>query len=593
MSTAGLIEQLRGIRTRFDPASRVRRWRLLTAAGKARVTRAAELVELHELLLFACCYPDDRAVLKAAEAALKHLAVAAGKLLRVDPDGRAAAAMDDSGIAGTASVVSLSFCTIARLVKLFPRDLEIDWDEDGSAGEGLDEVLQQVTATSERDGLLRTDISTREWFDLARGRGAAGATRATTMSNRSLSVAARKLWRHTATNAPSAASILLDRIALVAGRREACEQLFEAADVSLRWNLGGAAAASRSFLRFPARPVFYQAEPPARGVDVPAVLTAPLPRARVLPRSEARSLIDLALTTLAVRHRETDPVTYANDREITLFHLERGIDVLLLGMRPDARLPIESFFGYVAARNRVPIGYGGGWVFSDRCEIGVNIFDTFRGGESALIFANILRVYHQHYGAKRFLVDPFQFGAGNDEAIASGAFWFYHRLGFRPIDERLAGVAEVEAGRLRADPAYRTPPRTLKRLAGAKLQLALGEAGGRPDDTPDVTRLGTAVTAMIGRRFRGNMVRAELWAMDLIEKHCADGPEMFWERGQLGMYLLAALIDDLPKWPQAERRALWQILRGKCGTRERTYARAVQKHDRFLAALRKIAASSG
>ncbi|MFO1316643.1 MAG: hypothetical protein U1F58_13655 [Burkholderiales bacterium] len=44
----------------------------------------------------------------------------------------------------------------------------------------------------------------------------------------------------------------------------------------------------------------------------------------------------------------------------------------------------------------------------------------------------ILRAFHTLYGSGRFVVNPYQFGAGNAEAIASGAFWFYYRLGFRP-----------------------------------------------------------------------------------------------------------------------------------------------------------------
>ncbi|NJM51440.1 MAG: hypothetical protein HC843_11690, partial [Sphingomonadales bacterium] len=63
----------------------------------------------------------------------------------------------------------------------------------------------------------------------------------------------------------------------------------------------------------------------------------------------------------------------------------------------------------------IPVAYGGGWVFGDRCEIGINVFDDFRGGESALLFGQILRVYRHHYRVRRFLVDPFQFGAGNRE----------------------------------------------------------------------------------------------------------------------------------------------------------------------------------
>jgi hypothetical protein len=90
-----------------------------------------------------------------------------------------------------------------------------------------------------------------------------------------------------------------------------------------------------------------------------------------------------------------------------------------------------------------------------------------------------LRLFHQLLGVTLFIVDPYQLGLNNEEAIESGAFWFYRKLGFRPDDAQVARILDKEEKRLRADPDYRTPARTLRRLAlgwmvygtGARLKI--------------------------------------------------------------------------------------------------------------------------
>ena len=43
--------------------------------------------------------------------------------------------------------------------------------------------------------------------------------------------------------------------------------------------------------------------------------------------------------------------------------------------------------------------------------------------------ASVLRTYAQLFAVERFVVEPYQFGARNREALESGALWFYFRLG--------------------------------------------------------------------------------------------------------------------------------------------------------------------
>jgi hypothetical protein len=60
-------------------------------------------------------------------------------------------------------------------------------------------------------------------------------------------------------------------------------------------------------------------------------------------------------------------------------------------------------------------------------------------------------------------------GHENEEAIASGAFWFYYKLGFRPAGQEVAKLAEKEAAKAAAKPGYRTTPAILRRLSAEHL----------------------------------------------------------------------------------------------------------------------------
>ena len=82
-------------------------------------------------------------------------------------------------------------------------------------------------------------------------------------------------------------------------------------------------------------------------------------------------------------------------------------------------------------KNGVPIGYFEGLSFFERMESGFNLYYTFREGETAWLYANILNVMSRLTGVSSFSLDPYQIGFENEEGIQSGAFWFYRKLGFR------------------------------------------------------------------------------------------------------------------------------------------------------------------
>lgn len=560
-----ILGDLRARSRTFDGSQCTRKTSLLRQAARhdSALTDPHELADYHDTLLFIAAFPDDRRMHTLAEASLERLA---NRLRMANAlDRRSLRRLAGSGIAGTFIEYDYTLDSLRWLAVRFPRDVEFVWRGD-SLGEIFEERLATLAFGIEYDGLLEPRYSTREWLRLAAG------------GQGEIAWVVRQFDRLLAKRCTDAS--LLDHV-------------FDSQDLTIRWRLRDPLA-SRTRCRFPPRPCFAHA-PRRKAVPPPPpadVIAAPLPLSRKASQRDARRLIDIARAALAVRSRETDPVAYATPHDVVLHRLERGVDVLLTGMQPQRRLPIEGFIGYVAAKNRIPVAYGGAWIAFDTCTVGINLFDTFRGGESAHVFAQILRVYRGMFDVRTFRVDPFQFGEDNPEAIRSGAFWFYHRLGFRPTDPALRGLATREADRIARDRSHRTSPAALRRLAGGRLQMSVVEAG---EPELDLGAASLAVTRWIASRFAGDRGRAATSAIRRVESALGAKRRGHWPKTERASFeslaLLVGLIPGLERWPVKDRTALLRLMRARGGPSEMTYLRALRAHARLRAAVVAIAAA--
>jgi hypothetical protein len=119
----------------------------------------------------------------------------------------------------------------------------------------------------------------------------------------------------------------------------------------------------------------------------------------------------------------------------------------------------------------VPAGYLEILSLFDRAEAGFNLYYTFRGGETAWIYARLLQIVHQMLGVNTIVVDPYQIGHENDEALDSGAFWFYRKLGFVPVEPEIARVLAREEHKMARTPGHRSSRSTLRKLAAGYIRF--------------------------------------------------------------------------------------------------------------------------
>ena len=159
--------------------------------------------------------------------------------------------------------------------------------------------------------------------------------------------------------------------------------------------------------------------------------TPPIPR-KILGAAAAHTIAGVIVDASAVRYRELYGFLYPDLKRIEHAEPGRGIDVFLFAPAPQHRLPVRDYLCGMFFKNGVPIGYIEGLIREGNMEAGFNLYYTFRDGETAWLYAMLLKLLQERSGVKTFSVDPYQIGHENEEALASGAFWFYRKLGFVP-----------------------------------------------------------------------------------------------------------------------------------------------------------------
>ena len=415
-----LLAGLEAWKTRFGVSHPAPLHRLLAAAATHRFTRPDQLIRLHESLLFLRAYPADAEVFRLTGALLSSFAQRIAAVADLEPF----EAAEVSGISGTSFSAVFSYEVAAQLATRYPRAIEIDWDNwDGI--EKLGPVLRRLLPLVAEDWPVEAHVPFRAWIDAVRPRG------------------------------QSALAWLLGRIPA---------DLYDSLELLLLWKIG---RASRSTAHLAVKKPFFHDVPLLRRADISlaAELAAPpLPVTR-LPKLEARRVLDLIVDTSAVRYRELYGFTHPDVNRVYRAGAGRGVQIVFFGVPPAWRLPLRAYHAGMFFKNGVPAGYVETLSLCDRVEIGFNLYYTFREGESAWIYARLLRLFRQILGARCFSVDPYQVGLENEEALDSGAFWFYRKLGFRPVDPEAAKLATREEGRFRRQPGYRSSRRTLEKLA--------------------------------------------------------------------------------------------------------------------------------
>ncbi len=544
---------------RNEAASVVKQLNRLNAA---RFPDSASLIRFHEALLFLRAFPQAPSVLRATERILNSFH------RKVEALRQAGADMDDfepievSGIAGTEMEDTLSFDVASWLIKCMTGKVEIAW-ENYDPGRELGTTSPRFIPLLEDDAYVEADTPWRRWLETAAGK-------------KNASAAWLPAW-------------LIERFEQLQLPVQQKAELYESLRVPLRWNLGNSVIArTRNWKPVPS--VFYHSEPliSRSQVSLAAELARRPPQLTKLSRQQGDKIMDMIREVMLVRYRELYGTTLGDPKSVVQSDVGRGVTIYLWNLPPDRRLPLRAYVAGLTLKNGVPVNYVEAIGLCEWMEVGFNTFYTFRGGEAGWIYAQVLRCLRHRMGTTCISVYPYQLGHENEEAIESGAFWFYRKLGFRPGRPELQKLVEREEQKIAADSKYRTPAHTLKRLAAGHVfyELPGSEAGAW--DRFSTRNIGLQVNRRMAQDFGGDAVRMREHARRALQRILRVSTSSWKPLEKAAFDNFALVLADVPglrAWTQEEKADLVQIIRAKSKPDEMLYLHLTQRHERLRRAL--------
>jgi len=560
------LSQLEAYRYSFGRGEAARVVKLMKRLDASRFADTVSLIRFHETLLFLRAFPQGPGVMRTTESILNKFHVKVGALRKAGANLDEFDTFEFSGIAGTQMEDTLGFDVASWLVKRLPGKVEIAW-ENYEPGRELGNVGPRFIPLLEDDAFVEADTPWRQWLEAA----AAG--------KRSDPDRLIPAW-------------LIQRFAQLPLRPQRKAELYDSLRVPLRWNLENSSMTrTRNWKRV--RDLFYHDEPliSRSRVSLRDELAKRPPKLAKLSFKRGEEILDLIREVMLVRYRELYGTTLGDPRSVVHADVGRGVEIYLWNLPPERRLPLRAYVAGLTLKNGVPINYIEAIGLCEWMEVGFNTFYTFRGGEAGWIYAQVLRCLCHLMGTTCVSVYPYQLGYENEEAIESGAFWFYRKLGFRPGRVELCRLAESEEKKIATDAQYRTPARTLKRLAAGHVFYELPGSEVGAWNRFSTRKIGLRVNQRMARESGGDAVlmregprralekmlgvRTSSWT--LLEKAAFDN-----------LALVLAQASALGEWTREEKEELVRVIRGKAKPDEMLYLHLTQRHGRLRAELLRI-----
>ena len=464
------LSSLNQVTNKYDKESSKAKAALLASLSAMKLSEAKYILQYHDSLLFLCAYPDNSTISRFAEKELKRIIVYAKK----NRSGKKALP-EDEGLPYANIVTRFSPDFMQWLLK--HSDLNVEFDSFYNPTLQLNEILN-ITLPSLFKAETTAGLSNEDLLEVL------GIQPAQYMPFLMAQLDELK-------DRPRLRELFCQRMNAYVKLVPKNEKF------------------SRTNNRFKIKELWYHQDL-LKHFDIPQSINKILPAHRVPETEDKQALTKVIRNSMALTVREIDPATFLQQDTIRLYDVGRGLTLAVYSMLPEQQLPLETYFGFTFFKNGIPVSYGGIWAFGKRGKLGLNIFEPFRQGESGYILSQLIRVCKQAFGITYFEIEPYQFGLDNPGGIKSGAFWFYHKFGFRPVDKDLKKLATDEELKIKKNKNYRSPEKTLLRFTESNVALNL-LPGAAPLNMQDI---GSTALTIIKKDWQQNYSAARKKAVE-------------------------------------------------------------------------------
>ncbi len=411
-SPLNALRRLEALKFEFNPAAAAEKLQSLRGLRSGALKSADQVLRLHEVLCLLQALPDSEEIFQQVTSLLDRFD--RRRDLR-----RFAQELADTGIAGTSTHFTFYAAMASWLVDHWPDQLRIDWEEFENVDQ-FEPYLTLLASYSETPALDMLALDVRDWVEQLKS------------------------------PQDTDAAFVIRRLRQLVSDEFLHQCFYEELNVPLVLS-PGSDTPSRTRTRYERAPVVFQTVPLVRGRPALAEeRQRPPGPPQALDRYESERLIDLAHTAMATRSRDLDAFAYADVEDVQLIDDTFGLQFVIYGLIPQRRFLLETQYGYLILKNGVPISYGAITCLFKSSEVAYTIFDTFRGGESAHIYVRTLVMVSHVFGCDTFMIDPYQLGEDNDDALQSGAWWFYQKLGYRPRSKQRLRMMEQELAKMKS-----------------------------------------------------------------------------------------------------------------------------------------------
>lgn len=499
-------------------------------------------------------YPQAARQLKRVEAILQKFPARIQYLQSIEADLSPFSDLEVSGIAGTSLTGSFSYAVARWLASHHPSEVTIDWEgyEDSAR---LGATLPRFIPLLEEESLVEANVPYTAWLRAAHG-----------PRRRELAWLIKRFENLPHTDTEKA-------------------ELYDSLKLYLHWQPRDFKI-TRTGMKRKVRSIFYHKRPllSRREVSLIEEMNGPPLPVEKLSRREGARVLEMIRDTSTLRYRELHGFTYGDAGHVLRVEAGRGVDFFMAGVGAEYRLPLRAYHSGLIVKNGVPIGYTEGITLFERIETGINVYYTFREGESAWLYARVMRMFRQLLGTTVFSIDPYQIGFENEEGIESGAFWFYRKMGFRPVRAEIAKLSTEEERKIATRTGYRTSAKTLRRMSATHMLFEFEPSAHKTWDKFHIRNLGLAVGRRMAERFDGDAARMRRASVSAVE-HALGVKTAGWKRLERQAFenlaLLLALIPNLSLWTKDEKDAVVRIIQAKVGAEEARYLRLLQKHQKL------------